>query len=457
VLVGATLLGSSTSPASARGNPVTPGNFRGKAFDQCSAPSQHAMNAWRHSPYRGVGVYISGASRACKRQHHLTRRWVHTQLAHGWKLLPIHVGPQAACNRHGNLRTHRISANPAFRYARAQAQGRAEASAAVRAARRLGLPRRSTIFYDLEAFSTSSARCRNSSLRFLSAWSQQLHAHGYTSGVYSSATSGIRLLDRARWAGTGMTLPQQIWIADWNGRANTRSSHLHSRTWTNARVKQYRGGHNERHGGVSINIDSNYVDLLIRPLRPKAHQMTHHHVRHHARHPHWVYLPGRATPEAEHPVADRLCTTRRLNLASYPRTGVRRQVRLHARLQCALKQTGLYPHRVNGFWGRRTAYAVHRMQEKTHRVVRTTVSRGDWISLLVAGHHNSWLTRGVRGSDVVRLQRALHAAGVRGVYITGRFDHATVKAVRTYQRRVGTKVTGTVGRSTWHYLEKGRS
>lgn len=464
LLTGAVLLGPDAQTANARGNPVTPGNFTGKAFDQCSAPSQRAMNAWRRSPYRGVGVYISGASRGCKIQRNLTRRWVHTQLTHGWKLLPIHVGRQAACNRHPNLRGHRISANPAHRYAQARAQARSEANAAVRAARRLGLPRRSTIFYDLEAFSTSSARCRNSSLHFLSAWTRQLRAHGYVSGVYSSASSGIKLLDRARWSGTPLALPQQIWVADWNGRANTRSSYLHSRTWSNARVKQYRGGHTERHGGVAINIDSNYVDLRIHRVRSSVHHTKHHtkHVtKHHAQHPRrhsrWVYLPGGSTPEVQHPVADHLCTTRRLNLAAYLSTGVFRRVSLHARLQCVLKQNGLYEPRVNGYWGRHTAYGVHRVQARADRLVRTTMTRGDWVALLVKGHHQTWLKRGVRGADVVRLQRALHAAGVRNVYITGRYDRATARAVRTYQRRVGTRVTGTVGKTTWLYLAKGRA
>jgi peptidoglycan hydrolase-like protein with peptidoglycan-binding domain len=122
-----------------------------------------------------------------------------------------------------------------------------------------------------------------------------------------------------------------------------------------------------------------------------------------------------------------------------------------------LKQNGLYEPRVNGYWGRHTAYGVHRVQARADRLVRTTMTRGDWVALLVKGHHQTWLKRGVRGADVVRLQRALHAAGVRNVYITGRYDRATARAVRTYQRRVGTRVTGTVGKTTWLYLAKGRA
>src|SRR3954468_2833046 len=71
-------------------NVVTPGDFRGYGFDQCLAPSQRAMNAWLdHSPFLAAGIYISGASRACRDQPNLTPTWVTTQLRNGWRLLPI--------------------------------------------------------------------------------------------------------------------------------------------------------------------------------------------------------------------------------------------------------------------------------------------------------------------------------------------------------------------------------
>ena len=57
------------------------------------------MDAWLEaSPFRAVGIYISGASRGCRDQPNLTPTWVSTQLAKGWRLLPITLGPQAACN-----------------------------------------------------------------------------------------------------------------------------------------------------------------------------------------------------------------------------------------------------------------------------------------------------------------------------------------------------------------------
>ena len=87
------------APAEAA-NRVTPGNFTGYGFDQCETQSQEVMDAWlTSSPYWAVGIYIAGENRHCgdDRQVHLTAEWVSTQLANGWKLLPITVGPQAPC------------------------------------------------------------------------------------------------------------------------------------------------------------------------------------------------------------------------------------------------------------------------------------------------------------------------------------------------------------------------
>ncbi|MGH3847493.1 MAG: glycoside hydrolase domain-containing protein, partial [Pseudonocardiaceae bacterium] len=68
--------------------------FTGLGFDACSAPSSKAMAAWEDSPYRGIGVYIGGANRACS-QPNLTASWVAAQTAAGWHLIPTYVGLQA--------------------------------------------------------------------------------------------------------------------------------------------------------------------------------------------------------------------------------------------------------------------------------------------------------------------------------------------------------------------------
>ena len=83
------------------------------------------------------------------------------------------------------------------------------------------------------------------------------------SGVYSSAGSGIKMLDDARVQRPGVfTLPDRIWIARWDGVANTSTSYIRSDGWLPGdRMKQYQGGHDEVWGGVRINIDRNYLDL----------------------------------------------------------------------------------------------------------------------------------------------------------------------------------------------------
>src|SRR3954454_11845685 len=125
-LAAAALVVSSTGLAEAA-NPATPGDFTGYGFDQCTAPSQSAMDAWwKSSPYWAVGIYISGDSRGCRSQPNLTSTWVATQLAHGWRLLPITLGPQASCNpkspRYGT--DERINPSTSDHYRAARDQGR---------------------------------------------------------------------------------------------------------------------------------------------------------------------------------------------------------------------------------------------------------------------------------------------------------------------------------------------
>src|SRR6478752_6844246 len=104
VVSGAEQATDAATPVSARTqkakklNVVTPGDFTGYGFDQCQAPSQAKMDTWlATSPFLAVGIYIDGNSRACRNQTYLDATWVSTQLANGWKLLPITLGPQASC------------------------------------------------------------------------------------------------------------------------------------------------------------------------------------------------------------------------------------------------------------------------------------------------------------------------------------------------------------------------
>jgi hypothetical protein len=111
----------------------------------------------------------------------------------------------------------------------------------------------------MEAFS-GGASATNTALTFLSAWTKGLHASGYLSGVYSSAASGISDLVRAV-GNSKYVSPDDIWIADWNGAHSTSDSYVPSSDWpAHQRIHQYSGGQDTTYGGVTLNIDGDYVD-----------------------------------------------------------------------------------------------------------------------------------------------------------------------------------------------------
>lgn len=437
---------SASGPAQAReaavrparaANPVTPGDFTGFGFDQCLTPTQASMDAWlQSSPFLAVGVYLSGNSRACRVQPELTATWVRTQLSKGWRILPITLGPQASCQP----RYPRYHDDPTIipkpgkdgRYGKARKQGSAEATKSVGAAQDLGIVPGSTLWYDLEGFDLGDTRCRESALAFLSGWTWQIHQLDYVSGVYSSAGSGIKMLDDARFnERADIELPDQIWLARWDGRANTETEtkYLRADGWRpHARVKQYQGGHNETWGGVTINIDRDFLDV------------------------------GRgsvAAPETH-------CDGVKISFGLYPTllpatdgyTPPRSRVQT---LQCLLQEQGLYAGRINGVYNVRTQTAAQAWQAKRGFPVSTTWYRRNWVSLLVAGDRPV-VKFGSAGPAVRRVQRALNAAVDRTTPIraTGVFDASTTTALQAWQRSVGIPATGVVGSVTWKAFATGR-
>jgi hypothetical protein len=227
-----------------------PAVFTGLGFDACTAPSPSAMRAWRRSsPYRAIGVYIGGLNRGCS-QPNLTARWVGEQVAAGWYLIPTYVGLQAT--------TSSCTSCATLSPASAARQGTESADDAVADAEAVGMGPGSPIYFDMESYTRTSS-ATSSTLQFLAAWTRRLHALGYQSGVYSSAASGIS--DLASRGGPGYPLPDHLWIANWNGRQNTDDPYVPDDMWSDSqRIHQYRGGHDETWGGVTINIDNNYLD-----------------------------------------------------------------------------------------------------------------------------------------------------------------------------------------------------
>jgi hypothetical protein len=239
----ASAAGPRTIAASAAGAVYT-----GLGFDACATPSAATMSAWSTSPYRAVGIYLGGANMACS-QPNLNATWVAQESAAGWHLIPIYVGLQAPTNSCGCA-----AISPTV----AASQGTAAATDAIAEAQAVGLGAGNPIYFDMEAYSPGTTNT-SAVLSFLAAWTTQLHASGYTSGVYSSADSGIR--DLAAQYGTTYVEPDDIWVARWNEAQNTLEPNVGAADWAaHQRLHQYDGGHNETHGGVTLNIDGDYLD-----------------------------------------------------------------------------------------------------------------------------------------------------------------------------------------------------
>jgi hypothetical protein len=260
----ASAAGSTASPAAAAvPASAAPGTFTGKGFDACTAPSPDLMSAWKtSSPYGAVGIYIGGGNRGCQ-QPQLTAEWVSQQVAAGWRLLPIYMGPQPECT----TSSKRIRFTPA----QAAATGRTAGSDAVLQARSLGIPKGSTVFLDVEAYKTGDAPCRRSVLDYQSAWTARLHDLGYASGFYSSLGSGI--VDQVSvYTSTSWVRPDYLWFARYDGVAVTTHPSIPSAYWPHRRLKQYQSpaqtGGAESYGARTLQVDRNQIDVRRLPRTP---------------------------------------------------------------------------------------------------------------------------------------------------------------------------------------------
>ncbi len=206
------------------------------------------MSAWGASPYRAIGVYVGGANMACS-QANLTAQWAYQETTAGWHLILIYVGLQAPNNSCGCA---------AISPASAISEGEAAAEDAVSHAQAVGVGPGNPIYDDMESYSHTSSNT-SAVLNFLTGWTDQLHAEGYQSGVYSSTGSGIA--DLVAKYGTGYPEPDDLWIAHWNGQETTADSSVPSTDWaSHQRIHQYDGGSNETWGGYTLNVDHDYVD-----------------------------------------------------------------------------------------------------------------------------------------------------------------------------------------------------
>jgi hypothetical protein len=214
-----------------------------RGFDACTAPPLAAMKAWRGA-YSAVGIYIGGVNSACAGGN-LSASWIGAAAKMGWSMLPTYVGPQAPCLGYGT----------AIGYSNAAREGAAAASDAALDARRYGLRTGSPIYYDMEGYIGSSA-CTSAVLDFLGAWTRELNAEGYVSGVYSSWDSAIADMEQALARNQGFAPPQAVWYALWDGQGNLSGR----MSWAkDERDKQFLGPHNATIGGYTLNIDTDIV------------------------------------------------------------------------------------------------------------------------------------------------------------------------------------------------------
>jgi hypothetical protein len=359
---------------------ATDTNFTGDGFDACAAPSSAAMAAWTSATsYRGIGVYFGGAHRACS-QPNLTSSWLTTQVGRGWHFIPIYVGTQAS-----SLGSSAAS------------KGSSEADDAANAAGTLGIPTGSVLYDDMEAYSSTYS---SNVLAYLNAWTARLHARGYLSGVYSSAASGVTDLN----SHYGASSPDVIYFAHWNNSKTTSDSYLSSGHWANhQRVHQYSGDVNETHGGYTINIDGDWMDVRV---------------------------AGGSTGPA--PVPD-WPTVRQGNTGETVRS-----------VQYLLNQAGA-TLTVDGDFGSATLAAVTSFQSGHSLGVDGIVGPNTWSALAVT------VRSGSTGNAVKAVQSQLTAHGYQTT-VDGAFGPTTLTNLKAFQTALGTTASGVADATTWRYL-----
>ena len=245
-----TTLGPPLSPPLGHAPPVTLAKGPLPGFDTCTAPSLATMRAWR-ARFAATAIYIGGEEAACD-YGNLTPQWIKAVRSMGWRLLPTYVGLQAPCDSFSG----KISRKPV----NAAAQGKTDAEWAVEDAQNFGLGRGTPIYDDMEAYNSGKPRCVNAVLTFLDAWTRQLNAEGYVSGVYSSADSGIIDLDTTSMIdGHPLAEPQSLWFALWDNASDLNGSpYLSGNLWPPAhRSKQYEGSRwvKIRKMGLEVDLD----------------------------------------------------------------------------------------------------------------------------------------------------------------------------------------------------------
>jgi hypothetical protein len=231
-------------------------------FDTCETPTVEEMAVWKStSPFSAVGVYIGGAARHCPNPALDSPAWVRAVTAQGWRLIPTYVGLQAPCS----------DFNARMDPATSASQGIQAANDAVMRAQKAGIGTGAPIYFDLEAFDAPDAACLAVVATFISSWTQRLHDYGYVAGLYGNLRSGVMVM-ACMVDSPGLAVVDALWIAAWSGNWRVEGfDGLLDGLWSGSqRIHQYLGDHDETWGGVTLNIDSNFVNGPVYPMPTRA-------------------------------------------------------------------------------------------------------------------------------------------------------------------------------------------
>ncbi len=423
-LVASVLAALTTSSPASAATPQAPGARISYAFDACVAPTTKVMDAWmRDSPYSAIGIYVSGNSRYCgdRYQPNLSKAWVQHNADNGWAFLPIHVGYQSPCfvnNPKSRVQKKKMSSTQST----ARKQGTADAKEAIAALRKYGFGAGSVAYLDIEWYKRTTT-CDNAVLAFSDAWTETLKAAKFRSGIYSSGSAAIQLVDQVRSGAktfSGFTPFDHVWFAWTNEKANLDGGpYLADAGWKHARIHQFHNNVTVSYGGHRLTIDRN------------------------------VMRTGSGSVVSAEP---RPCDVD-LTLASYPtlRSGARGEA-VEA-LQCLLKERGLKKSVTGGF-GSGTLSGVNAYRASKGWSRNGVVSRPVWTALLAEGSTPKVLKYGSTGSAVWRLQRSLRAAGY-APSVKGIVDPATVRAYQQLRRDHGQAALQTFTSAQWALLRAG--
>jgi cell wall-associated NlpC family hydrolase len=122
--------------------------------------------------------------------------------------------------------------------------------------------------------------------------------------------------------------------------------------------------------------------------------------------------------------------------------------------QCLIRRAKR-PVRADGSFSAADAAQLRQFQRSVGLARTGVVNDPTWIALIAYGSRPA-LSVGDRGANVVRLQRALRAAGYTSLTGTGFYGSKTVTAVKAVQRGNGFKATGMVGPKFWRLLQSGK-